>query len=51
LSDTTETVYGTGFDTNIFSSTYVNFKVNKQSWTIKETGLNAYTVTLKLEQL
>ena len=51
LSDSTDTVYGTGFDTNIFSSTNVNFKVDAQSWTIKESGLNAYTATLKLEQL
>ena len=51
MSDTTETVYGTGFDTNIFSSTNVNFKVDKQSWSVKESGVNAYTVTLTLEQL
>ena len=51
LSDSTDTVYGTGFDTNLFTTQYVNFKVDKQSWTIKESGLNAYTATLKLEQL
>ena len=51
LSDSTDTVYGTGFDANIFTTQYVNFKVDKQSWTIKESGLNAYTATLKLEQL
>ena len=51
LSDTTEDVYGTGFDDNVFSTQYVNFKVDKKSWNPQMTGLNSYTVSLRMEQL
>ena len=51
LSTTTDTVYGTGFDSNVFSSEYVNFKVKHDSWRVQPTGLNSYTVSLRFEEL
>ena len=51
LSDTIETVFGTGFDANVFSTQYVNFKVDKDSWDPKPSGLNSYDVSLRMEQL
>jgi len=51
LSSTTETIYGTGFDTNVFTTQYVNFKVQQSSWTVQPTGLNSYTVKLRFEEL
>lgn len=51
LSATTETVYGTGFDSNLFTSQYVNFKVNRDSWRVQPTGLNSYNISLRFEEL
>lgn len=51
LSETTDTVYGTGFDANVFTSQYVNFKVNRNSWRVQPTGLNSYNISLRFEEL
>ena len=50
LSDTTDIIYGTGFDANVFDSANVNFLVDKQSWTVQPSGLNSYNVTLRFEE-
>jgi len=50
LSDTTDIIYGTGFDAVVFDSQYVNFLVDKQSWTVQDSGLNSYNVFLLFEE-
>lgn len=51
LSTTTETIFGTGFDTNVFSSQYVDFKSVHSSWRVQPTGLNSYNVSLRFEEV
>ncbi len=51
LSDTTDTIYGTGFDANVFDSQYVNFVADKKSWTVECSGLNSYNATLRFEEV
>ena len=51
LSLTGSTVYGTGFDANVFGSANVELLVDRSSWAVTESGLNAYDVSLVLEEL
>ena len=44
-------VYGTGFDAAMFGTGFVNFRVVPDSWSATLTGLNAYDVGLRLEEV